>query len=177
MRVRVYDKKTNTYFKSDVYAIINTAYDEKLLLMTSDNFELHLKFYEYLDKTDKEWSVLINTILPDRPDEWISARSNSAAEQLNKFKSLLKVDIRFFEYIGPSWLWQDTATLIRLLMGDRIPLKGSIFEKKLNIEMIKTEWNYVETQADADLFMKQTCNLHDSVIKDIYYISGIMCRF
>lgn len=172
MRVRVYDKKTNTYFKSEVYAIINAGYYEKLLLLTPDTIGTCVMFYDYLDKTDNELPVLINMILSNRPHEWITIKSNSVDEQLNKYKALLKADIKFFEYIGFSWLWEDTYTLTKLLQGERIPLKGSIFENNLYNEMVQTGWNYVETQSDADLLMEQTCNLHDSVIKEIYYISG-----
>lgn len=78
----------------------------------------------------------------------------------------------FFEYIGFPWLWEDTNTLTKLLQGERILLKGSIFENNLYSDMVQTEWNYVETQADADLFMGQTYSLHDSVIKEIHYVSG-----
>ncbi|SHI37722.1 hypothetical protein [Clostridium intestinale] len=172
MRVRVYDKKTNTYFKSEVYAIINSGYYEKLLILTPSNIGDYLMFYDYLDKTEKELPTLINKILPNRPHEWITIRSNSVDEQLNKYKPLLTDDIKFFEYIGFPWIWEDTDTLIKLLHGERISLKGSIFENNLYSEIIQTKWNYVETQEDADIFMELACDLHDSVIKEINYISG-----
>ncbi len=48
MRVRVYDKKTNTYSKSEVYAIINSGYYEKQLVLTLDDMGMCLMFCDYL---------------------------------------------------------------------------------------------------------------------------------
>ena len=172
MRVRVYDKKANTYFKSEVYAIINSGYYEKLLVLTPEDMGNCLMFYEYLDKTDKELPVLINSITIDRPCEWIYMKSDYINEQLVRYKGLLESDIKFFEYRGFSWLWDDTDSLIKLLQGEAISISGSIFEKNLYSDMKQTEWKYIDTEDDVNFFMKQTCCFHDSIIKEVNYVSG-----
>lgn len=52
MFVRVYDKSNNRYYKSIVYALINSGYYEKAILFNpyKDSFEI----VEYLDKESKE---------------------------------------------------------------------------------------------------------------------------
>lgn len=152
MRVRVYDKKRNTYFKSEVYAIINSGYYEKVLVLTPEDMGNCLMFYDYLDKTDNELPVLINSITLERPCEWVYIKSHSVNEQLVRYKGLLESDIKFFEYNGFSWLWDATDSLIKLLQGEAIPLTGSIFENNLYSDVKQTEWNYIETQDDVDFF-------------------------
>ena len=172
MRVRVYDKKTNTYFKSEVYAIINSRYYEKVLVLTPEYMGNCLRLYDYLDKADNELPVLINSITIERPCEWIYMKSHSVNEQLVRYKGLLESDIKFFEYSGFSWLWNDTDSLIKLLHGESISLRGSIFEKNIYSNMKQTEWKYIETEDDVNLFMKQTYSFHDSIIKEVNYVSG-----
>ncbi len=172
MRVRVYDKERDTYFKSEVYAIINSGYYEKLLVLTPEDMGSNLMFYDYLDKTDNKLAVLVNSITLDRPCEWIYKKSQSVDEQLGGYKGILDSNIRFFEYIGFSWLWDDSDTLVRLLQDNLIPLTGSIFENNLYSDIGDTEWHYVETQDDVDILMNQTCYFHDSIINEINYVSG-----
>lgn len=38
--------------------------------------------------------------------------------------------------------------------------------------MKQTEWKYIETEDDVNFFMKQTCCFHDSIIKEVNYVSG-----
>ena len=172
MRVRVYDKEKDTYFKSEVYAIINTGYYEKLLVLTPEDMGNCFMFYDYLDKTCNELPVLINSITLARPCDWIYLKSQSVDEQLDKYKGLLKSNIKFFEYIGFSWLWDDTDSLVKLLNGEAIPLRGSIFEGNLYSDINNIEWHYIETQDDLNMLMKQTCFFHDSIINEINYVSG-----
>ena len=172
MRVRVYDKEKGTYFKSEVYAIINSGYYEKLLVLTPESMGNYLKLYDYLDKTSDELPVLINSIISERPNDWIYLKSQSVDEQLDKYKGLLKSNIKFFEYNGFSWLWDDTDSLVKLLNGEAIPLRSSIFEENLYSDINNIEWHYIETQDDVNMLMKQTCFFHDSIINEINYVSG-----
>lgn len=172
MRVRVYDKERNSYFKSEVYAIVNTGYYEKLLVLTPEDMGSNFVFYDYLDKADNKPEVLVNSIILDRPYDWIYKKSLSVDIQLKEYKRLLNSDIRFFEYIGFLWLWNDKDTMVNLLQGKSIPLAGSIFENNLYSDIGDSDWNYIESQEDIDTLMNQTGYFHDSIIKEINYISG-----
>lgn len=49
MRVRVHDKSTNSYFVSEVYAIINSGIFEKYLVTKKIGNSSYLKFHQYID--------------------------------------------------------------------------------------------------------------------------------
>lgn len=174
MRVRVYDKLRNQYFKSEVYAVINLGYYEKqLVLVPSDDGE-YFQFFDYLDKTDKELPVLINCILPETPNDWIYKKSSVEQERLAPYDDLLKPEVRFFEYHGFGWLWEDTDTLSRLLNGESVRLQHRTLEGKRYSDLDQSGWSYIETQKDADAFLTEVCGFHDAVISEMHYISGAM---
>lgn len=172
MRVRVFDQRTKRYFKSEVYAIINTGYYEKQLVLVPDQSGGYFKFIDYLDKTDDALPVLINTIIPQRPDSWIFKKTNSVDEKLIPYQNRLSENIHFFEFIGFQWLWEDVDILTRLLKGESIPIQDTAFEGKLYSDIIQSEWRFIETQENANAFMEEVCGFHDSIIKEIHYISG-----
>lgn len=132
MKVRVYDRTTGSYFKSEVYAKINTGWYEKQLVHVPSENGGYICFFDYLDKGENKESpkVFINTITPDIPKEWMSQKSESVDNKLPGFEKLLRKEVRFFEYIGYSWLYENKSILAGLLNGDVIPFKGSIFENK-----------------------------------------------
>jgi hypothetical protein len=172
MKVRVFDKTQNIYFKSIVFARINTGWYEKQLVLVPSNDEGFIKFFDFLDKSDvKNHPVLINTIVSDSPTEWICQRSGDVNEQLNEYIGLLDNSILFFEFIGYPWILENKDVMIELLKGKSIPYKNSIFENKVKTFDI-AGWNYIETQEDAESFMEQTSGFHDSVLKELSYISG-----
>lgn len=171
MIVCVYDNTTKTYFKSEVYAKINTGWYEKQLVKVPNADGEYFKFVDYLDKTYTPSKVLINMILPNIPSDWIGIKSASVEKNLEGYENMIYDEIKFFEYIGFSWLFNDKPTLTKLLKGESILLKGSIFEDKL-LSSYKSGWNYIETQYDIDQLMNQTAGFHDSIIKTINYVSG-----
>jgi hypothetical protein len=172
MRVRVYDQKRNLFFKSEVYAIVNSGYYEKQLLFVPDGFDGYFKFFDYLDKTDDALPVLINTIIPQKPDSWIFKRAKSVNEILVPYQDRLPKNVRFFEFNGFPWLWEDIDTLVRLLNRESVPAQGNTFGGKLYSDILQPEWSFIETQKDANAFMEEVCGFHDSVIKELHYISG-----
>lgn len=159
MQVRVYDKEKNEYFKSEVYAIINSGIYEKKLVRVNDNQCDYLKFYDDFLKTSDNYEVLINTINHETSSDWIDC------------KNLEEFDILNVSYFGVKWLLDDIETLKKLIQGEMIPVKGSIFENNL-FKKSENGYKYIETQADIDDLMNQTCGFHDTVIKSIQYISG-----
>ena len=176
MLVRVFDIQSNTYFKSEVYAIINSGWYEKRLVVFSSGNERYFKFFDYLDKSDsKNPKVLINSILYDdfhSDFAWINQRTDTVDKQLEDYLGLLNNDIRFFEFRGYSWIYKDKQLLTKLLKGDMVSTKG--FEHQLlDSNTYKLEgWHYIETQQDIDFILEQTRSFHDSVLKELNYISG-----
>lgn len=173
MKVRVYDKLTGNYFKSEVYAKINSGWYEKQLVHVPTVNGGYIKFFDYLDKGENEVlpKVLINTIISDSPKEWIFQNSGDVDKQLTGFEKLLVKDTRFFEYIGYSWLFENKSILTELLNGNAIPFKESIFENRA-VASEMDGWIYVETQEDADDLLKNAHSFHDSVLKTANYTSS-----
>lgn len=171
MYVRVYEKNTNTYFTSVVYAKINTGWYERQLVRVKSQTGDYLKFFDYLDKSTRPANVLINLVNPTEPQDWIKYRSNSVDEILTEFSQSLGKDTKFFEFIGFKWLFDDRLTLIKLIKGESVPVIGSIFENRI-LDEHENGWNYIDTQEDIDEFLKQTYRLHDSILKSVNYISG-----
>jgi len=176
MYVRVFDKKSNNYFKSEVYAIINSGWYGKQLVVVPSDDDYYLKFFDYLDKSDpKTPKVLINVVKSNDcycDIEWMCQRSNSVDENLDEFAELLSEDIRFFEYRGYAWIYNNKPLLVRLLNGDKVSIKG--YENKIidfNAYKIK-DWNYIEDQKDVDFILEQTFSFHDTVLKELNYTSG-----
>ena len=172
MRVRVFDRETGRYFKSEVYAVINIGYYEKQLVLVPEEKGDHFRLFDCLDKTEKIPRVLINRIMEHCPDEWIFKRSERDHDTLKPYRSLLKPGILFYAYRGFTWLLEDTDTMVRLLNGEKVPVKGSKFENRLYSDLTQQQWKYIESQEDADAFMAEVCGFHDSVIKELYYSSG-----
>lgn len=131
MKVRVYDKSTGYYFKSEVYAKINTGWYEKLLVHVPSDDGGYVCLFDYLDKAEDKVSpkVLTNTITPDTPNEWIYQKSGSVNKKLPGFEKLRK-DVCFFEYLGYSWLYDNKPILSELINGNAIHFNGSTFENK-----------------------------------------------
>lgn len=173
MRVRVYDNMTDCYFKSEVYAKINTGWYEKQLVHVPADNGGYISLFDYLDKSKDEMTpkVLINTITSDTPKEWIDQKSGSVDDKLPGFEKLLCKEVRFFEYIGYSWLYENKSVLADLLNGNSIPYKGSIFEN-MAAAPDRNGWVYIETQEDADNLLEKACSFHDSVLKTLNYTSG-----
>lgn len=133
----------------------------------------YICFFNYLDKAENKTppKVLINTILPDTPNGWVYQKSDSVDKKLPGFEKLLRKDVRFFEYIGFSWLYENKTILAELLNGNAIPFNGSTFENK-TITSEMSGWTYVETQEDANNLLENTYSFHDSVLKTLNYTSG-----
>jgi hypothetical protein len=172
MKVRVYDRTTDTYFKSEVYAIINTGWYEKFLVLVPSEKGPVLKLYDYFDKSNKKsHPVLVNVIIPSQPSDWVFWKSESVDDILAQFKGLLRQDIKFYNFWGCSSVFNDKKAMISLLNNESIPLAGSILDFEMPTSNLDG-WDYVETQNDVNLLMEQVFGLHDSILKQLNYISG-----
>ncbi|MDH6367607.1 MULTISPECIES: hypothetical protein [unclassified Breznakia] len=168
MFVRVYDKTREKYFKSEVYAIINTGWHKKQLVRVPSEDGDYLKLFDYINKEKDSTEVIINTVIPDVPEDWIIEYSTST---LDSYRNLLEPEIVFSEYNGPKWLYEDSDTLLKLLKGESIAVSNSIFENRILNSKLEG-WNYIEDQKDIDKLMNETMCFHDSIIKSLNYVSG-----
>ena len=179
MLVRVFDSQSNTYFKSHVYAIINTGwYQKRLVIVPSDNGN-YFKLFDEHDKNRPVANVLINTISSDDfcSDFEAIALATGDENRYNVNEKLgdytdLPESIHFYRYYGYSWIYRNKPLLTKLLKGGMVSIKG--YEEQLvNSSVNRLEdWNYVENQADIDFLLQQTASFHDSVLKELKYISG-----
>ena len=176
MLVRVYDKQTDTYFKSEVYAVINPGFYEKRLVIVPDKNGDYFRFFDYLDKSNPKLpKALINIVLSNGFNssyELLSRSSGDVDKKLEGFAQLLDKKTRFFDYMGYAWIYEDIAFLSSLLKGEMVSTKG--YESQIiNPDAYKkTGWHYIESQRDINFFMKQTSSFHDTVLKDMIYVSG-----
>ena len=176
MLVRVFDSQTNIYFKTEVYAIVNGGWYEKQLVVFFIGNDSYFKLFDYLDKSNpSNAKVLINSIFDCgfySEFECTYQKSGGVDECIEDYKGLLKNDVRFFEYRGYSWIYDNRKLLSRLLNGEIVSTKE--FESRLiEANAYKKEgWNYVSTKEDIDFILEQTYSFHDSVLKSLDYVSG-----
>lgn len=176
MFVRVFDHQRNIYFKSEVYAIINPGWHEKRLVVFLSGEDRYFKFFDVLYKSSTNTSeLLINSILRSEHRseyEWIHKKSNIVGKTLEDYAKLLNDDIRFSEYRGYSWIYENKPLLVELLKGNAVSAK--LYEHKMlppNAHKLEG-WNYIEKQHDIDFIFAQTSGFHDSVLKGLNYVSG-----
>lgn len=168
MLVRVYDKENNKHFKTEVYAVLNVGWFTQYLVLVPDEKEGYLKLFDFLDKTSEapHYDVLVNTITPQVPDEWVS----KDGAFLSGIKQALSDDtIKFDTYQGYDWLFDNPNIIAALLRGESVPAN---FEGFCLSDSTLDGWNYINAQDDIDWLMKLTCGFHDSCPESLEYISG-----
>jgi hypothetical protein len=169
MRVRVYDKENGRYFKSEVYAIINTGWYEKYAVLVPSEDGSCLKLFDYIDKDknpDGQYNVLVNVIVPDTPDSWISKQDKSLLNNIDPSDSKSEI---IYSYHGCRQLYDNQSTIASLFEGNTVKTDD------LNLPSITSKlegWNYIETQDDVEELQSATYGFHDSVLKSAEYISG-----
>lgn len=171
MRVRVYDKEKNTYFKSEVYAIIDRGWYERYLVLEPCNDKLYLRFYDYLDKSGDGplHPVNINVISNESTDKWVIKRDTD----LLKIQSLLlgdKEQLRF-DFNGYSWLFEDSELLANLIRGNKVDCEKTPLKEK-HISSKKPDWEYVDYEADIKELLHAFYGFHDSCLTSLQYVSG-----
>ena len=172
MLVRVFDNQSHTYFKSIVYAIINTGRHEKWLVVVPSDDGGYFKFFDFFDKSNPKMpKVLINSIMPNSfcsDFELIHLMAGDITaynidEKLEDYTDLSN-DIKFYRYSGYSWIYKNKHLLSRLLKGEAVSTKN--YENQIiapNAYQIDG-WNYIENQQDIDSILEQTCLFLDSVL-------------
>lgn len=173
MRVRVYDKLTNNYFISEVYAIINSGYYKKYLVVENIDNKRYFRLIEYLDKAESGnfYPVNINVISANELSEsWVIKGENELGNLCYKLDVKNKND-SFYIFRGYNFIFQQKELLLALLKGEQIPYE-LLHEHKKEISTKLDGWNYVEYKDDVESLMGIFHGFHDSVLKNLNYISG-----
>lgn len=166
MRARIYNEKQREYYISEVYGIVNRAGDwyivddivqkEKLVLVEYLNF-----------KTNPPYEVNVEIIdcNPINCDEWV----NLAQDEMNTVNEHI-INTRELHYFrGYKKIWEKSQLLIDLLEN------GIADKTKFGIENLSTKlegWNYIESNSDIEWLMEEYGGFHDSILKEMSYISG-----
>ncbi len=150
MRARVYNKLKNEYYISEVYGVINRRGDFYIV----DDYckPENVALIQYLDfETKPPYKVNVETIdynpIPD--GEWTYNPQNHDR--------------------GYREIFENEKVLNELLEKRSVPkteLGLSVHSTKL------TGWNYIESESDIDYLMNEYSGFHDSVLKEMTYISG-----
>jgi hypothetical protein len=172
MRVRVYDKETGRYFKSEVYAVINEGWYAQYLVLVPDENGAYLKLFDYLDKSREGpiYPVNVNVITKDVPEAWLK-KGSQFLQLIQSVFLKYKSDSKFDSFRGYPWLLDDRDILLALASGNTIRFED-IKTKDKYVSSMLPGWNYVEKQGDADEFMKKCRYFHDSVLTQMSYVSG-----
>lgn len=166
MRARIYDKETEKYYISEVYGIINRVGD--WYIVDHPNEADKVKLIEYLDfSSDPPYDVNIEIIdINQSLDEhWIYLDKSN----MNDINGKLKRSKKLHYFRGFESTWNSRVGLIKLLecgVSNKADLSIGKFSTKLE------GWNYIEHQNDIDKLIKAYSCFHDSVLKELSYISG-----
>lgn len=163
MRVRVYDKDTDSYFVSEVYAIIsNIEYREHYLVVQEIDNNRYFGLY------NKGGSI--NLISIDKsPEPWVEKKE----EELSYFTNILKPKEKyegFYKYSGYALILEKKECLLQLIRGDKVPYEKIMGDKETSSKL--DGWNYVECDEDIEILMKAILGFHDSMLESLNYISG-----
>lgn len=172
MRARIYDKSDNTFYVSEVYGIVNSGGD-KYIVRRHEAGEWKFHLVDYLDISSAQFPYPVNVECidcnePPRQAEWIYKTKG----ELEEFNQILEQQFslpRISLYSGYRFIWEDSDKLIQLLHDKTIQDytdDTGVIQTKL------TGWNYIENETDIEMLMEKFAGFHDSVIKEIHYLSG-----
>ncbi|WP_312522677.1 hypothetical protein [Anaerospora sp.] len=170
MRVRVYDKQSNSYFISEVYAIINTGYYEKYLILESKNDARYFRLVEYLYKSNSNLPVNVNLISSNDLTEWIFKEENDLKDINSRLDAKDKND-SFYSYRGYNFIFKQENLLITLLKGEQVDYESMCGREK-EVSTKLDSWIYIESENDIHNLMEIFHGFHDSVLRNLNYISG-----
>lgn len=165
MRVRVYDRANDDYYRSELYAIFFSGIFERWLVIRDGILRLVDRCYE----EDGLYYAQINRIDPDFSRDWILL-SNGDISDFPAFPKHLPED-PWSAFRGYPWVWEDRETVLALLAGQAVPLSQTAFAEQRPSSLLP-DWNYVSTQVEADSLMEQAYDFHDSVLVGLRYVSG-----
>ena len=166
MRARVYDRTNNSFYISEVYGIINRSGD--WFIVDHPTYKKQVILVEYLNFNSPapyEVNIEIIDTNPFSSEQWIYLHKldmDIINTRINNIKPLQY-------YNGFESIWKSSDALICLLET------GSVDKLLLNVPELSTKllgWHYIENNNDIYELMSLYSGFHDSVIKEISYISG-----
>ncbi|MFL0269319.1 hypothetical protein [Candidatus Clostridium radicumherbarum] len=173
MRVRVYDKQGSNYFVSEVYAIVNTGYYEKYLVLEETDNKRYFRMFDYLDKSNNGpiYPVNINVISSNElPEPWVYKTEPDLKYFMDKLNTKDKYS-SLYSFRGYSFIFQQKDLLITLFKGNIVTYDEMMGNKKQICTKLDG-WNYVESEKDIENLMEIFSGFHDSVLRSLNYISG-----
>jgi len=173
MRVRVYDKEREEYFVSEVYAIINSGFYSKYLVLEKRDNKRYFRLYDYLNKRKKEngYPVNINLIsYNEKPEHWVTVNKEDFNTYINGFDVTDK-NKSLYSFRGYSFIFKKRDLLIKLLNGDKISYEEMRGKQKEIFTKLES-WNYIESSEDIQIMMESFRGFHDSVLRELNYVSG-----
>jgi hypothetical protein len=163
MFVRVYDKPNSRYYKSIVYGTINVGWFLQYIVLNS--LENCFELVEYLDKSIKPAQSLVEIIQRDNED--FKVYENAL---LLKYKHYCKQNEKSMD-IDKLCGYSDVCENFEFI-ADIIENKSVSAEKyaiQLRKFSDKDKWDYIQTQEDANDFMKLFVGFHDSTLDKLVY--------
>lgn len=163
MYARIYDKAQDRYYKSIVYCGINHGYYRQYVVLNpyTDCFEL----VDYLDKSNSDLKPLVEIIQNDH-EEWKSYQN----ALLLKYKHYCKKNVKeatvdfLFGYPDVCENYEFISTISERKIVAR--LESCVSIRNL---LDTNEWKYIQTQEDANEFMKLFAGFHDSTLEKMCY--------
>lgn len=171
MRARVYDQTNHTYYLSEVYGIMNWGGD-RYIVESNEKNEHRLCLVEYLDfSTKPPYHVNIERIDCNKVSDklpWIYLERDELSNINQTLENTYHHEALHY-FSGYEYIWKQQDKLAELIVQRTIPYHelGNI-----KIDTKLPDWNYIENNQDIDRLMKEFMGFHDSVIKQINYITG-----
>lgn len=161
--VRAYNGEK--YYKSMVYAMINTGYNEKYVLFNpyDGHFEI-VRHYADSAAADSQYAEYIS----GGNDSWDFYTGESLRE-LNEKLQGEGIDVELDYYGGIPAVAGDLEFLVKLFV------EGSVHFLETTVKVENPdggEWIYINTQADADKFTEAFAGFHDARIAGMKYECG-----
>lgn len=163
MFVRVFDKSTSQYYKSIVYGTINTGWFLQYIVLNS--IENRFELVDYLDKSLKPAKPHIE-VIQSNCDEFVTYEGAF----ILKYKKLLKEKWKELDINSVSGYPDicDNQIFVAEIIEYKIVPVGKYIIQLRQLEDVN-QWNYINTQDDANRFMKLFVGFHDSTMDKLIY--------
>lgn len=163
MFVRVFDVYNKKYYKSIVYAILNTGCFKQAIVINP--FEESFVIVPYFNNIKSKPEILFQTIDSDT-NEWVFL-NNADLLKLEKYFHENKADMLVTCFNGYQDIFDSLDFMLNIIKNHRVPLSETSIKIRTNED--KDTWNYISSQSDADAFMKLFAGFHDSTLDSLNY--------
>lgn len=161
MYARVYDPVEERYYRSVVYACLNTGYYKQYIVL--DPIRAAFVLVDYIGKSSNKPLV---EIIQDDESGWIT-RTQVELLKFKRYCTLRLKNPSLSRFRGYPDIADDHAFLAAILEHGSVPLTAcSIAQRQLSDRGI---WTYIQTQEDAEAFMKLFAGFHDSTLEKLIY--------